>query len=36
MKLLHMGAMVEVISPASLRVTMKGWVSDMYNLYKNN
>lgn len=36
MKLLHYGAMIEVISPVSLRKTMKGWISDMYNLYKND
>lgn len=36
MRLLHVGAMVEVISPSSLRQTMKQWVSDMYNLYKND
>lgn len=36
MKLLHVGGMVEVISPSSLRKTMKGWVSDMYELYKND
>ena len=36
MKLLHVGAMIEVISPASLRKTMKGWISDMYELYKND
>ena len=36
MRLLHVGAMIEVISPASLRKTMKGWVTDMYNLYKND
>lgn len=36
MKLLHVGGMVEVISPASLRKTMKGWISDMYDLYKND
>ena len=36
MKLLHSGAMVEVISPATLRKTMKGWVTDMYELYKND
>lgn len=35
MKLLQVGAMVEVISPASLRDTMKGWISDMYELYNN-
>ena len=33
MRLLSMGAMIEVISPASLRKTMKGWVDDMYKLY---
>ena len=32
MRLLHVGAMIEVISPVSLRKTMKGWISDMYNL----
>ncbi len=36
MKLLHVGAMIEVISPASLRNTMKGWISDMYELYKKD
>lgn len=36
MKLLHVGAMIEVIQPQSLRKTMKGWISDMYNLYKND
>ena len=36
MRLLHVGAMIEVISPASLRKTMKGWVTDIYNLYKND
>lgn len=36
MRLLHVGAMIEVVSPASLRKTMKGWISDMYNLYKND
>ena len=36
MRLLHVGAMIEVISPTSLRKTMKGWISDMYNLYKND
>lgn len=36
MRLLHVGAMVEVISPASLRKTMRGWISEMYNLYKND
>ncbi len=36
MKLLQAGAMIEVIKPATLRKTMKGWVSDMYELYKND
>lgn len=35
MKLLQVGALVEVISPASFRETMKGWVSDMWKLYKS-
>lgn len=36
MKLMQSGAMIEVISPASLRRTMKGWISDMSELYKND
>ena len=36
MKLLHVGAMIEVVSPASLRKSMKGWISEMYELYKND
>ncbi|MDE6175301.1 MAG: WYL domain-containing protein [Duncaniella sp.] len=36
MKLLQVGSMIEVIRPASLRKTMKGWISDMYELYKND
>lgn len=36
MKLLQAGAMIEVVSPPLLRKTMKGWISDMYNLYKND
>ena len=36
MKLLHVGSMIEVVSPASLRKTMKGWISDMYELYNND
>lgn len=36
MKLLQVGAMIEVISPVSLRRTMKGWISDMNELYKND
>lgn len=33
MRLLQVGSMVEVISPDSLRETMKGWISDMSNIY---
>ncbi len=36
MKLLQAGAMIEVISPTSLRQTMRGWISDMHELYKND
>lgn len=36
MRLLHVMAVIEVISPTSLRKTMKGWFSDMYDLYKND
>ncbi len=36
MKLLQVGAMIEVVSPASLRRTMKGWISEMNELYKND
>lgn len=36
MQLLHVGAMVEVIKPTELRKTMKGWISEMYELYKND
>lgn len=36
MKLLQAGAMIEVTSPDSLRRTMNGWISDMYELYKND
>lgn len=36
MKLLHVGAMVEVISPLSVRRTMKKWISDMSELYDND
>ena len=35
MKLLQFGALIEVISPAPLRKTMKCWVIDMYELYKD-
>lgn len=34
MKLLSMGAMIEVLEPLSLRKEMKGWISDMHKLYK--
>ena len=33
MKLLQAGSMVEVMSPDTLRETMKGWISDMSNIY---
>lgn len=33
MRLLHDGAWLEVISPITLRHAMKGWISDMYDLY---
>lgn len=36
MKLLHAGSMIEVIEPPHLRRTMKGWISEMYELYKND
>lgn len=36
MRLLHVGAKIEVISPVSLRKTMKQWISDMYDLYKDD
>lgn len=36
MCLLHAGTMIEVVSPRSLRKTMKEWISDMYDLYKND
>ena len=36
MKLLQFGSMIEVISPESLRKTMKGWISEMFELYKND
>lgn len=36
MRLLHVGAMIEVISPASLRNTVSKWISDMHNLYKDD
>lgn len=36
MRLLSAGAMIEVMSPESLRKTLKEWVSDMYNLYRED
>ncbi len=33
MKLLQVGAMVEVLKPESLRDEMRGWIRDMYLLY---
>lgn len=36
MKLLQAGSMIEVISPVTLRKTMKDWISEMYELYKND
>lgn len=36
MKLLQTGAMTEVISPSSVRKTMKQWISDMFELYEND
>ena len=36
MELLHVGNMIEVLEPQSLRQTMKGWVGDLWELYKND
>lgn len=36
MKLLQVGSMIEVLEPTHLRKTMKGWIKDMYELYKND
>lgn len=36
MKLLQVGAMVEVIKPLELRKEMKGWATDLFELYKND
>lgn len=36
MGLLHKGAMLEVISPESVRHQMRGWISEMYDLYKED
>lgn len=35
MRLLHDGAWLEVISPESVRKTMKGWIYDMYEHYED-
>lgn len=34
MKLLSFGAMIEVMEPVSLRETMRGWVSELHEMYK--
>lgn len=36
MKLLQVGAWVEVIEPLHLRKTMKAWIKDMYDAYKED
>lgn len=36
MELLSFGAMIEVMEPQSLRLAMKGWVSDLWELYEND
>lgn len=36
MRLLHYGAMIEVLEPVSLRKAMKGWITDMAELYEND
>lgn len=36
MKLLQAGAMIEVLKPDSLRKEVRGWVSDLHELYKND
>lgn len=36
MKLLQAGSMIEIIEPVELRKEMRGWISDMYELYKND
>ncbi len=35
MELLRVGSMIEVIEPQAVRKTMHEWVSEMWNLYKN-
>ena len=34
MKLLSFGAMIEVMEPVTLRDTMRGWVSELHEMYK--
>ena len=34
MKLLSFGAMIEVIEPVTLRNTMRGWISELHEMYK--
>ena len=36
MRILHDGAWLEVMSPASLRQAMKGWITDMADLYEDD
>ncbi len=36
MELMHVGKMIEVLEPQSLRHTMHLWTHDLYNLYKND
>lgn len=36
MELLHVGNMIEVLEPESLRQAMKGWVSDLWELYEHD
>jgi len=36
MELLSFGAMIEVMEPQSLRQTMKGWISDLWEFYEND
>lgn len=36
MKLLQAGPMIEVLTPPTLRKEMKGWISEMSDLYKND
>ena len=36
MKLLQFGSLIEVISPATLRSSMKSRIAEMYQLYKND